>query len=183
MLRFKKHKCHCQHMMNNDRLTTCLFYFLTSRIYIKLTVATILNSVFYIRDFCDDFFETLHHDILGIEGASPPWALNMCCSLYPVLRRPQLEVVGGSHAHTVGTCVMNNQSSSLKGQYMSEGNRGDTNHQIKYNGFEKDLIRRWKFPIFSKEICGLTNWSNNIEGRYFGTRSGGRDQFDMLPHE
>ena len=118
-------------------LTVTLVFFETSRWISNWIVTVKLNLVYCIHDFCDDFFETLHHDILGIEGASPPWALNMCCSLYPVLRRPQLEVVGGSHAHTVGTCVMNNQSSSLKGQYMSEGNRGDTNHQIKYNGFEK----------------------------------------------
>jgi hypothetical protein len=26
---------------------------------------------------------------------------------------------------------------------MSEENKGDVDHQIKYNGFEKDLIMRW----------------------------------------
>ena len=48
---------------------------------------------------------------------------------------------------------------------------------------KKDLIRCWKLPIFSKEICRLTNWSDNIKGSYFGTRRGGRDQFDMLRDE
>jgi hypothetical protein len=134
------------------------------------------------HDFCDTFLYILQHDILANEGARPHWAPNVCCSVYPVFRWPQLQVVGGSHAHAVGTCIMNNQSSSLQGQHVRKKHR-IPNHQIKYNGFERDLIRCWKFPIFSKEICRLTNWSNNIEGRYFSTRSGGRDQFDMLPHE
>jgi hypothetical protein len=68
------------------------------------------------------FFETLQHDILGTKGTSP-WALNVRCSLYPVLWRPQLQVVGGSHAHAVGTCIMNNQSSSLQGQYVRRKQR------------------------------------------------------------
>jgi hypothetical protein len=75
----------------------------------------------------------------------PHWTPNMNCSLYPVLWWPQLQVVGGYHVHVVDSTLATWTSSPAPyvQSNMSEGNKGDVVHQIKYNGFEKDLIMGW----------------------------------------
>ena len=73
MLRLKKQKCHCQHMMISAKVDCFSILILGIEDGFQTELFR-LHFLYYIHDFCDGLlvFETLQHGILVNEGTSPP---------------------------------------------------------------------------------------------------------------